>query len=119
MQAEVLADALAGYRPVELISSTSRRCVQTLEPYAESTGLEIRQERLLSETYHDPRAALRLASKAIASDQATVLCSHGKVLPELISGIIDRPGDVQLRKGAFMVLHHADGKIVGVDRYIT
>ncbi|MER7131068.1 NUDIX hydrolase [Streptosporangium saharense] len=119
LQAEVLTDALAAYRPVDLISSTSTRCVQTLEPYAESAGLEIRQERLLSETYHDPRAALRLVSKVLDSDRATVLCSHGKVLPELISGIIDRPGDVQLRKGAFMVLHHADGRIVGVDRYIT
>ncbi|MEV7007148.1 NUDIX hydrolase [Streptosporangium sp. NPDC051022] len=118
-QAEVLADALAAYRPAELISSTSLRCVQTIEPYAEAAGLEIRRERMLSETHHDPRAALRLASKALASDRPTVLCSHGKVLPELIAGVIDRPGDVQLRKGAFMVLHHADGKIVGVDRYIT
>lgn len=119
MQAEVLADVLSGYHPTDLISSPSKRCVQTLEPYAARLGLEIRRERLLSETHYDPRACLRLVTKAMASDRPTVICSHGKVLPELIAGVSDRPGDVQLRKGAFMVLHHAAGRIVGMDRYLT
>ncbi|GAA4234486.1 8-oxo-dGTP diphosphatase [Streptosporangium album] len=119
MQAEVLADVLSGYHPTELLSSPSRRCVETLEPYAERAGLEIRRERLLSETHYDPRASLRLVSKAMDSEQPTVLCSHGKVLPELITELSDRPGDVQLRKGAFMVLHRAGGRVVSVDRYIT
>lgn len=118
-QAEVLAEALAGYRPVELVSSPSRRCVQTLEPYAEGAGLEIRRERTLSETHHDLRAALRLVSEALGSGRSTVLCSHGRVLPALVGGIGGGPGDLQLRKGAFTVLHHADGKIVSMDRYIT
>ncbi|GIH99108.1 NUDIX hydrolase [Planobispora takensis] len=119
LQAEVLADTLYGYRPAELVSSPSSRCVQTLEPYAERTGLEIRRDPLLSETGYDSRASLRMVSKVLTSDRAAVLCSHGKVLPELITGLIGRPGDVHLRKGAFMVLHRADGRIVGVDRYTT
>ncbi|MFF5206574.1 histidine phosphatase family protein [Streptosporangium sp. NPDC000396] len=118
-QAEVLADVLRGYRPVELVSSPSRRCVQTLEPYARRTGLEIREERCLSETRYDSHAARRLVAEALGSDRPAVLCSHGKVLPELVAGVADRPGNVHLRKGEFMVLHHADGQIVGMDRYVT
>ncbi|MFJ2028774.1 NUDIX domain-containing protein [Streptosporangium sp. NPDC087985] len=119
IQAEVLADVLSGYHPTELLSSPSRRCVQTLEPYAGRAGLEIRRDRLLSETDYDSRASLRLVSEAMASEQPLVLCSHGKVLPELIPALVDRPGDTHLRKGAFMVLHRADGKVVSVDRYIV
>ncbi|MBG0826307.1 NUDIX hydrolase [Planomonospora sp. ID67723] len=118
-QAEVLAEALYGYRPAELVSSPSLRCVQTLEPYAGRAGLEIRRERLLSETGHEPRASLRLVREALASDRAMVLCSHGKVLPELIAEVIGRPGDAHLRKGAFLVLHHAAGRVVGLDRHLT
>jgi 8-oxo-dGTP diphosphatase len=55
----------------------------------------------------------------MASKRSTAFCSHGKVLPDLISRITDRAGDARLRKGEFMVLHHADGQIVGVDRYTT
>ncbi|GAA3442326.1 NUDIX hydrolase [Planomonospora venezuelensis] len=118
-QAEVLAEALYGYRPAELVSSPSLRCVQTLEPYAARAGLEIRRERLLAETGHDPRASLRLLHEALAADRAAVLCSHGKVLPGLIKKVIGRPGDAHLRKGAFLVLHHAGGRVVGMDRYTT
>jgi phosphohistidine phosphatase SixA/8-oxo-dGTP pyrophosphatase MutT (NUDIX family) len=118
-QARVLADVLSGYRPAELISSPSKRCVQTLEPYAERSGLEITLEPSLSESQYDPQTSLRLVAEALASSRSTAFCSHGKVLPDLISRISDQAGDTQLRKGAFMVLHHADGQIVGMDRYTT
>nr|BFE83707.1 hypothetical protein GCM10020093_063080 [Planobispora longispora] len=118
-QAGVLADALYGYRPVELVSSPSRRCVQTLEPYAERAGLEIRHEPLLSERDYDLRASRRLVAEALSADRPAALCSHGKVLTELISGIVDRPADSHLRKGAFLVLHRAGGRVVAMDRYTT
>ncbi|MBB2913348.1 8-oxo-dGTP diphosphatase [Streptosporangium becharense] len=118
-QAGVLADVLDAFRPAELVSSPSRRCVQTLEPYAGRAGLGVRLEPPLSETRYDPRACLRLVSEALASDRSTVLCSHGKVLPDLISRIDDRPGDTHLGKGAFMVMHHRDGRVVGVERHLT
>ncbi|GGS90685.1 NUDIX hydrolase [Planobispora rosea] len=118
-QAGVLADALAGYRPVELVSSPSRRCVQTLEPYAGRAGLTIRHEPLLSETGYDPHASLRLVTETLAAGRPAALCSHGKVLPALISGVVRRPADSHLRKGAFLVLHHAGGRVVGMDRYTT
>ena len=58
---------------------------------------------------YDPARALNIGGQ--------VLRSRAFLAP--MAGITDRPGDVQLRKGAFMVLHHAGGRVVGVDRYIT
>lgn len=118
-QAATLAGVLAAYRPARLVSSPSRRCVQTLEPYAGESGLEIRRRPSLSETHHDPREALRLLSRALTSRWATALCSHGDVLSELIIGTGARAGDGHLDKGALVVLHHAGGEIVGADRYST
>ncbi|MEU8382489.1 NUDIX hydrolase [Streptosporangium sp. NPDC048865] len=116
-QAEVLASVLSAFRLTELVSSPSRRCVQTLEPYAGRTGLPIRLEPALSENGYDFRATLRLATEAMASDRSVALCSHGKVLPELIAGLDERAGGTRLSKGAFMVLHHVDGDVVAADAY--
>lgn len=116
-QSEVLASVLAAFRPAELVSSPSRRCVQTLEPYAERAGLPIRLESVLSENGYDHRACLRLATEAMASNRSVALCSHGKVLPELIAGLDERAGGTRLAKGAFMVLHHTGGDVLAVDTY--
>ncbi|MEV4528253.1 NUDIX hydrolase [Streptosporangium sp. NPDC049304] len=116
-QSEVLASVLGAFRPAELVSSPSRRCVQTLEPYAERAGLPIRLESVLSENGYDCRASLRLATEAMASNRPVALCSHGKVLPELIAGLDERAGGTRLAKGAFMVLHHTGGDVVAVDAY--
>ncbi|GGK67457.1 NUDIX hydrolase [Planomonospora parontospora subsp. parontospora] len=116
-QAGRLADALAGYRPVELVSSPSLRCVQTLEPYAGRAGLEIRREPLLSESRHDPAETLRVATALLESGAPAALCSHGKVLPGLIAGLVGGPDEVRLDKGAFLVVHRAGGRIVAADRY--
>jgi 8-oxo-(d)GTP phosphatase len=116
-QSEVLAGVLGAFGLTELVSSPSRRCVQTLEPYARRAGLPIRLDPVLSENGYDCRASLRLAVEAMASNRAVALCSHGKVLPELISGLDERAGRTRLSKGAFMVLHHAGGEVVASDDY--
>ncbi|MDF5754823.1 NUDIX hydrolase [Spongiactinospora sp. TRM90649] len=123
-QAAGLAEALTGFRPEVLISSPSRRCVQTLEPYAERHGLPIRQEPALAETAHDPAGALRLALDVLDAERPAVLCGHGKTLPELITAVWRRrhtapSRDTHLRKGAFAVLHHCAGQIVSLERYST
>lgn len=113
-QAATIARVLPAYRPEVLVSSPSVRCVQTLEPYAKSSGMDISLERLLSEESHDPQltaaVVARLATPAAVS-------SHGKVLPDLIHALSRK--DVHLRKGAFAVLHRLGGRVVGVERYST
>ncbi|WP_214415847.1 NUDIX hydrolase [Sphaerisporangium fuscum] len=123
-QARTVAELLTGYRPTSLVSSPSRRCVQTLLPYAAEEALRIRTERLLTETDHDPPLTLALALSLLDEGEPTALCGHGKVLPELISAMCEsrfegHVEDPHLRKGGVAVLHHVAGKIVAVDRYAT
>jgi 8-oxo-(d)GTP phosphatase len=107
-QAATLATALPAYRPELLVSSPSVRCVQTLEAY----GTEIRTEPLLSEEGQDARKTTALV-REIAVPAA--VCSHGKVLPGLIHALSGAHAHV--RKGAFVVLHRAGGRVVSVERY--
>ncbi|MEU8173878.1 NUDIX hydrolase [Microbispora hainanensis] len=127
-QAEVLATVLGAYRPAVLVSSHSRRCTQTLAPYAERHRLEVREETALSESGYDPRKVERLMRELLAAPEPAVLCSHGKVLPELLSmagralvGV--RAADHPLAKGGFIVLHRAAGpgptRVVSTERYAT
>ncbi|MFG1824690.1 NUDIX domain-containing protein [Microbispora bryophytorum] len=119
-QAEVLATVLGAYRPFVLVSSHSRRCTQTLRPYADRHGLEIREETALSESGYDPREAERTVRDLLAAHESAVLCSHGKVLPELLGmagealrGV--RTADRTLAKGGFAVLHRAVDRGDAVD----
>jgi 8-oxo-dGTP pyrophosphatase MutT (NUDIX family) len=113
-QAATIARVLPAYRPEVLVSSPSERCVQTLEPYAKSSGLAISLERLLSEEGHDPQ---RTAAVVARLAMPAAVSSHGKVLPDLIHELGRK--DVHLRKGAFAVLHRLGGRVVGLERYTT
>lgn len=123
-QARTIAGLLSGYRPTALVSSPSRRCVQTLLPYAAGQALKIGTERLLTETEYDASRSLSVTLSLMDTGEPTALCSHGKVLPELITGLCERRfdgpvEDTQLRKGAIAVLHHIAGRVVAVERYLT
>ncbi|MDR8409917.1 NUDIX hydrolase [Nonomuraea sp. 3-1Str] len=109
-QAATLAAVLPAYRPEEVVSSPSLRCVQTVEPY----GAPVRLEPLLSEESQDPDKTPALVAMLRGP---AVVCSHGKVLPHLIMRLSG--DDVRLEKGEFAVLHRVDGRVVGVERYPT
>ncbi|MEV0148601.1 MULTISPECIES: NUDIX hydrolase [unclassified Nonomuraea] len=109
-QAATLAAVLPAYRPEEVVSSPSLRCVQTVEPY----GVPVRLEPLLSEESQDPEKTPALVAMLRGP---AVVCSHGKVLPHLIRRLSG--DDVRLEKGEFAVLHRVDGRVVGVERYPT
>ena len=123
-QARTIAGILKGYRPTSLVSSPSRRCVQTLLPYAAGEAMRIGTERLLTETEYDAASSLALVLSLLDQGGTTVACSHGKVLPDLIAGLCEarfagHAEDTHLRKGAVAVLHHAGGRVLAVERYLT
>ncbi|MFC4534213.1 NUDIX hydrolase [Sphaerisporangium dianthi] len=123
-QAITVRDILYGYRPASLISSPSRRCVQTLLPYAARQALPIHAEAVLSESRFDRSLSLKATLSLVDEGASTAVCSHGKVLPELITALCERrfdgrPEDFHLRKGAVAVLHHSRGRITAIDRYLT
>ncbi|WP_113701987.1 NUDIX hydrolase [Nonomuraea lactucae] len=113
-QAATLATVLPAYRPEVLMSSPSLRCVQTLEPYAAAVGADIRLDPLLSEEDRDPDK-----TPALVADLRVpaAVCSHGKVLPDLIGALSGK--EVHLRKGTFAVLHRTGDRVISVERYAT
>jgi broad specificity phosphatase PhoE len=83
-QAAGLADLLARTHLTRLVSSPSVRCLQTLEPLAKHTGLPIEPDRRLAEGSRGDEA-LALAHEMAAVDDVGLLCSHGDVIPDLLS----------------------------------
>ncbi|GII64624.1 NUDIX hydrolase [Sphaerisporangium krabiense] len=122
-QSRTLAELLYGYRPATLLSSPSRRCVQTVLPYAARERLSVGTDRLLTETGYDPPATLARTLALLDSGEPALVCSHGKVLPGLLADVHERrggsPGDTHLGKGGVAVLHHAGGRVVAAERYDT
>ncbi|WP_130866197.1 NUDIX hydrolase [Acidipropionibacterium timonense] len=87
-QARELAQLLDAYGVRRLVSSTSTRCLETLEPYADLTGLEVESREEFSEESHslDPRSTARamdrIIGEAIVDPSGPVaICGHRPVLP--------------------------------------
>ncbi|HET7396936.1 MAG TPA: NUDIX hydrolase [Intrasporangium sp.] len=103
-QAQTLAGVLAAYGITQLVSSDSRRCVQTFEPYAARAGVRLKARAALSEEAHEqePAGACELVTKVLASGRATAVCSHGPVLPDLL-GMMARRVDTSHPRAGWLV----------------
>lgn len=83
-QAAGLVDVLAGAEVTRLVSSPSLRCVETLDPAAARLGLTVETDRRLAEGGRGDEA-LALAEELLRGDDVGALCSHGDVIPDLLS----------------------------------
>ena len=91
-QAESLVGQLLAFGASELYAADRVRCHQTLEPLAEELGVTIHNEPALTEeAYSDNRKAARHRILEIASAGGTpVICTQGKVIPDLIAWWCER-----------------------------
>ena len=117
-QARALVAILSGFAPTLIRSSPSVRCLDTVRPLAESTGVELAVEKRLAEG--SGASAADLVRELTAG--AAVLCSHGDVIPDVLAAIsrVDELGlDRQPRseKGSVWILE-GDGTRVTTARYI-
>jgi 8-oxo-(d)GTP phosphatase len=95
--AKSLADLLACFAPragfagrPRLISSPAVRCLETLRPFAELTGAQVREEPSLSIHQQSSgtgradsaRSIAALVSEAIATGEPTVFCAHRENIPD-------------------------------------
>jgi 8-oxo-dGTP diphosphatase len=120
-QAESLVGVLLAFGADTLYAADRTRCRQTLEPLAEELGATIECEPLLTEeAYADNRKAARNRFLEIAaSDGTPVICTQGKVIPDLISWWCERdgvrPDKSRNRKGSTWVLSMFDGHVIAAD----
>ena len=121
-QAARLMPMLAAYGVTKLVSSTSTRCVATLQPYAHERRLKVETHSLLSEEEgkEDSNGVGALTRKiravTLESGEPTAVCVHRPVLPHMLDALdIAR---TTLATGEFMVAHlTADGTVHAVERH--
>ncbi|MGI9053323.1 MAG: SixA phosphatase family protein [Ilumatobacteraceae bacterium] len=114
-QSEAIAKRLDDVLVTSLWSSPYRRCVETLEPLGERTGLTVASDDRLAEgaRLEDAMALLR------EGGDGAVLCSHGDVVPDVVEALIRRgaklTSDPDWRKASIWVLElDADGTVLTV-----
>jgi len=121
-QAARLAPVLAAYDVRRLVSSSSARCVQTLEPYAAASGRKVRTDDLLSEEEATAGRIRRLVTDQTAwleerpaSAGGLVLCTHRPVLPWVFDALeLEDPG---LAPGEMVVAHLRKGRVRATERH--
>jgi 8-oxo-dGTP pyrophosphatase MutT (NUDIX family) len=120
-QAESLVGVLLAFGADVLHAADRARCHQTIEPLAEELGATIHNEPLLTEeAYADNRKAARHRVLEIAAAGGTpVICTQGRVIPDLITWWCERdgvrPDKSRNRKGSTWVMSLAEGRVVAAD----
>jgi 8-oxo-dGTP diphosphatase len=116
----MLADRLST-AGIDLIhSSPYARCMETVEPLAQATGIEIHESASLAEG-GDVDSTLEIIG--LAAGTRIALCSHGDVIPAVIRKLreqgaeIDSGGRLKYAKGSEWEIAIDEGKAVSA-RYI-
>src|SRR3954471_14277209 len=121
-QADRLVPLLAAYDVRRRVSSSSTRCVQTLEPYAAASGRKVRTDHLLSEEDSTRKGVRELVTGLVdelyekpASAGGLVVCTHRPVLPWVFDAAgIEDPG---LAPGELVVVHLRKHRVVAMERH--
>ncbi|MBO9626333.1 MAG: NUDIX hydrolase [Microbacterium sp.] len=115
-QAKSIVGPLRAFGVRKIITSDAVRCVDTVKPLAKALGRKpVRTSRISQDSWEDGTADLRTAvGRRVASGKPAVLCSHGPVLPGLLSEIALATGTIHgsyvgsaadLEPAAFSVVH--------------
>ncbi len=122
-QAESLVGQLLSFGAGELFAADRVRCAQTLDPLAEELGVTIGNEpELTEEAYADNRKAARHRILEIAASSVNpVICTQGRVIPDIIAWWCERdgvrPDRSRNRKGSTWVMSLADGRLIAADHF--
>lgn len=120
-QARALVPNLLAFGAAEIVSAPPVRCVQTVTPLATELGVEPELEPLFSETGYDaaPDAARKRARDLVDEGRVRVICSQGKVIPDLLDWWAAEDGitlpPARNRKGSVWVLSLYRGRLVAAD----
>ena len=114
-QAQRLVPLLAAYGATRVVSSSTLRCVDTVRPYADSTGWELERLDGLTEEGASVTSVLEAVDELVAGSEGVVLCTHRPVLP----AVWDAVGvpDVRLDPAGLVVVHHRLGRVVAAEHH--
>ena len=119
-QSQALIPLLAAYGVTSVASSTSIRCMQTLQPYAKQHRLDVHGWATLSEEIGEEspkdvtRLMKRLVREAVENRTPTAICGHRPVLPTMLKAIGITPRPMQAA-AAFVAHLDADANPVAVE----
>jgi 8-oxo-dGTP diphosphatase len=132
MQANTLVSALAAFGVTQVNSSDSRRCRDTVGPYASARSISINFEPSVSEEQHliDPELARQRVRDIARVNEPIVLCTHRPVMPSVMDALsevfaVETDGahafNPALTPGS-MVIYHRDvqnlSTVLAVERHI-
>ena len=118
-QSRALVDVLAAFGVADLVTSPWARCLRTLTPYAERTGLTPRELEALTEdgVRTDPTAAATVVAALLTEPQDAVVCTHRPALAAVLPVVAEATrrwttgtvpdDDPWLRTGEVLVAHVA------------
>ena len=88
-RARQLVPLFAAFGAKHVESSPARRCVATVEPYAEAAGLKVATHRSLTEPGHaaKPLATAETFVKLLGKPSGRVVCAHRPTLPTIVEMI--------------------------------
>ena len=112
-QAQALVATLAAYDASRIVSSSSTRCVQTVEPYAAASGWPVERTRALTEEDATVGSVLDLVDELVVERENAVVCTHRPVLPTVFDAL--GVEDPQLAPGAMLVVHLRRGEVVATE----
>ena len=141
-QATTVSAVLGAYGVKRLVSSSSTRCVATVESYAAARGLRLRTRDALSEEgfAESAEGAIAQVRRLLERKDPAAVCSHGPVLPTLLrilhtrvahsperGGLVAEhlraAADESMAKGEVLVCHLVgrgeDARVVDVERIDT
>lgn len=114
-QAAAIVGGLTAFAPERIISSTAARCLATVTPFSEASGLPIKQDTAISqEAYeHGDDDVPAIVARRLKRKETVLLCSHGPVIPEIVDQLVRSVAPVEppvrasgsLGTGDYTVLH--------------
>ena len=115
-QARSAAAVIDAFGVSRIVTSSSTRCVDTVQPFAERTGWELTSTDGLSEEDATDRSVHDIVDELLHSGENAVLCTHRPVLPAVYDSI--GISHEHQATGELVVVHHRRGKVRAVERHL-
>ncbi|KQW48513.1 hypothetical protein ASC77_07110 [Nocardioides sp. Root1257] len=112
-QAQRLVPVLAAYDVTKIVSSSSMRCLETVTPYADTTGWDLELDDGVSEEGASADSVVDTIDTLMAADESSVLCTHRPVLPSVFDAL--GVADTKLDPATMLVVHLRQGTVTATE----